>query len=100
VRRSQSGFTLIEVMISILILTVGLLSMLAVFSLAMASTQTAQDDMIAKQEAAEAIRERVHCAQHFADWMGSNSEHPEWSVHEWISADSVARAGRFGWDSR
>ncbi len=53
--RTQGGFTLIEVMISILILTVGLLSMLAVFSLAMASTQTAQDDMIAKQEAAEAI---------------------------------------------
>jgi hypothetical protein len=42
-------------MISILVLTIGLLSMLAVFSLAMASTQTAQDDMIAKQEAAAAI---------------------------------------------
>jgi type II secretory pathway pseudopilin PulG len=51
----ELGFTLIEVMISILVLTIGLISMLAVFSLAMASTQTAQDDMIAKQEAAEAI---------------------------------------------
>lgn len=53
--RGENGFTLIEVMISILVLTIGLLSMLSVFSLAMASTQTAQDDMIAKQEAAAAI---------------------------------------------
>jgi type II secretory pathway pseudopilin PulG len=53
--KNARGFTLLEVMISILVLTIGLISMLAVFSLAMASTQTAQDDMIAKQEAAEAI---------------------------------------------
>ena len=53
--KPERGFTLLEVMISILVLTIGLISMLAVFSLAMASTQTAQDDMIAKQEAAEAI---------------------------------------------
>lgn len=51
----ENGFTLIEVMISIVILTIGLVSMLAVFSLAMASTQSAQDDMIAKQEAVAAI---------------------------------------------
>ena len=49
VRQTQGGFTLIEVMISILILTVGLLSMLAVFSLAMSSTQTTQDYMIVNQ---------------------------------------------------
>ena len=55
IRPKERGFTLLEVMISILVLMVGLLSMLAVFSMAMASTQTAQDDMIAKQEAAEAI---------------------------------------------
>ena len=36
-------------------MTVGLVSMLAVFSLALASTQTAQEDMIAKQLAAQAL---------------------------------------------
>jgi type II secretory pathway pseudopilin PulG len=54
-RKRELGFGLIEVMVSILILTIGLVSMLAVFSLAMAATQTAQDDMVAKQEAREAL---------------------------------------------
>ena len=36
-------------MISMVILTVGLVSLLGVFGLAMAATQTSQQDMIAKQ---------------------------------------------------
>lgn len=51
----EHGFTLIEVMVSIVVLTIGLVSMLSVFSIAMAATKTAQDDMLAKQEAAAAI---------------------------------------------
>jgi type IV pilus modification protein PilV len=54
-RKTELGFTLIEVLISTVVLTIGLVSMLAVFSLAMAATQTAQDDMIAKQEAVESL---------------------------------------------
>ena len=50
---AQSGFSLIEVMISMVVLTVGLVSLLGVFGLAMASTQTSQQDMIAKQLADE-----------------------------------------------
>ncbi len=50
---AQSGFSLIEVMISMVILTVGLVSLLGVFGLAMASTQTSQKEMIAKQLANE-----------------------------------------------
>lgn len=50
----QGGFSLIEVMISMVVLTVGLVSLLGVFGLAMASTQTSQQDMIAKQLANEA----------------------------------------------
>jgi prepilin-type N-terminal cleavage/methylation domain-containing protein len=53
--QSERGFTLIEVMIAIALLMIGLLSMLAVFGVAMASTQTAQSDMIAKQIAQEAM---------------------------------------------
>jgi prepilin-type N-terminal cleavage/methylation domain-containing protein len=53
--RAQHGFTLIEVMISVVVLTVGLVSMLAVFGLSLAATQTAQDDMIAKQLATQTL---------------------------------------------
>jgi len=39
-KQAESGFSLIEVMVSMVILTVGLVSLLGVFGLAMASTQT------------------------------------------------------------
>jgi len=58
-RRTQNGFTLIEVMISMAILTIGLVSLLGVFGLAIASTQQAQQDMIAKQLANEALESIV-----------------------------------------
>lgn len=54
-KRSECGFSLIEVMISAAILMTGLLSLLGVFGLAMASTQQAQQDMIARQLASEAM---------------------------------------------
>ena len=54
-KQVEGGFTLVEVMVSMVILTVGLVSLLGVFGLAMASTQTSQEDMIAKQLANEAL---------------------------------------------
>ncbi len=53
--RCQQGFTLLEVLISMFVLTVGLVSLLGVFATAMAATQTAQQDMIAKQLAQQAM---------------------------------------------
>src|SRR5208282_3368198 len=58
-KQAESGFSLVEVMISMVILTVGLVSLLGVFGLAMASTQTSQQDMIAKQLANEAYESIV-----------------------------------------
>ncbi len=58
-KQAESGFSLIEVMISMVILTVGLVSVLGVFGLAMAATQTSQLDMIAKQLANEAYESIV-----------------------------------------
>ncbi len=52
---NDSGFSLIEVVISMVVLTVGMVSLLGVFGLAMASTQTSQQNLIAKQLADEAI---------------------------------------------
>ena len=59
----QKGFTLLEVMISIVILTIGLVSLLGVFSMAMAATQVAQQDLIAKQLAQEAMEGLVTARQ-------------------------------------
>lgn len=53
--KAERGFSLIEVMISAAIMTVGLVSLLGVFGLSMASTQQAQQDMIARQLASEAM---------------------------------------------
>jgi prepilin-type N-terminal cleavage/methylation domain-containing protein len=55
IRRKQSGFSLIEVLISMVILTVGLLGVLATLEYAMAATQTSQEDMLARQVASEAM---------------------------------------------
>ncbi len=54
-KQAERGFSLLEVMISLVVLTVGLVSLLGVFGLAMASTQSSQTDMIAKQLANEAM---------------------------------------------
>ena len=54
-QRRQQGFTLVEVMISMVVMTVGLVSLLGVFGLAMASTQTSQENAIAKRLANEAL---------------------------------------------
>ena len=56
---TEDGFSLLEVVISMAVLTVGLVSLLGVFGLAMASTQTSQQDMIAKQLANEALESIV-----------------------------------------
>lgn len=54
-RMDQSGFSLIEVMISMLILTIGLLAVLATIGITMAANETSQEDLIARQLASEAM---------------------------------------------
>lgn len=51
----QRGFTLIEVMIAIVILSIGILTVVAAFATAVASTQNAQENLIARQKALEAM---------------------------------------------
>ena len=58
-QHAESGFSLIEVVISMAILTTGLVSLLGVFGLAMVSTQTSQNAMIAKQLANESYESIV-----------------------------------------
>jgi prepilin-type N-terminal cleavage/methylation domain-containing protein len=64
-KASQRGFTLLEAMISTVIVTVGLCAMLAVFALAVSSTQTVQLDLLARQRATEAL-ESIYTARQTA----------------------------------
>jgi len=58
----QRGFTLIETMIAIAVMTIGIVSVLAVFGTAVAATQNAQENLIARQKALEAM-ESIYTAR-------------------------------------
>lgn len=62
----QGGFTLVECMISIAILTIGAVGLLGVFGLAVKASQTSQEDMIARQLASEAM-EGIYTARNEAE---------------------------------
>ena len=56
------GFSLIEVMFAVVILSVGLIALLAVFAQAVSATKFSREDMIAKQKARETL-EGVYAAR-------------------------------------
>jgi len=61
-RNAQDGFTLIEVMIAIVVMAVGLLAVIASFATAVAATQSAEEDLIARQKVLEAM-ESIYTAR-------------------------------------
>ena len=62
----QTGFTLIECMISMVILTIGALGLLSVFGVAVKATAASQGDLIARQLASETI-ESIYTARNTAE---------------------------------
>ncbi len=58
----QSGFTIIETMIAIAIMGVGIVTLLAAFGAAIASTNNAEENLIARQKALEAM-ESIYTAR-------------------------------------
>jgi prepilin-type N-terminal cleavage/methylation domain-containing protein len=54
-RRRQAGFTLIETMIAIVVITVGVLGLAAMLASGLTYMNLSQDDYIAQQKAAEAV---------------------------------------------
>jgi len=56
------GFTLIEVMISAVIMVIGLLALMALFAKALSAVQSSQDDQIAKQKSRETL-ESIYAAR-------------------------------------
>jgi prepilin-type N-terminal cleavage/methylation domain-containing protein len=58
----QNGFTLIETMIAIAIMGIGLCALLAAFGMAVASTQNAEENLIAREKALQAM-ESIYTAR-------------------------------------
>lgn len=54
-RGTQRGFTILEVMVAIVIVSIGILTVVAAFATAIASTENAQQNLIARQKALEAL---------------------------------------------
>jgi type IV pilus modification protein PilV len=61
-RKVEGGFTLIEVMIAIVVMSVGLLAVIASFATAISATQSAEEDLIARQKVLEAM-ESIYTAR-------------------------------------
>ncbi|MGA7751266.1 MAG: prepilin-type N-terminal cleavage/methylation domain-containing protein [Candidatus Sulfotelmatobacter sp.] len=64
--KKQQGFTLVETVISMVILTIGSVGLLGVFGLAVKASQTSQDDMVARQLASEAM-ESIYTARNSSE---------------------------------
>ena len=60
--KSERGFTLIEMLIATVVTAVGLLAMIGLFAQSLATMQYAQEDIVAKQKAREAL-EGVYAAR-------------------------------------
>ncbi|MFZ0294744.1 MAG: prepilin-type N-terminal cleavage/methylation domain-containing protein [Candidatus Sulfotelmatobacter sp.] len=59
---SEGGFTLIEVMIAIFVMTIGLLAVMASFATALTATASSQEDLIARHKALDAM-ESIYTAR-------------------------------------
>jgi prepilin-type N-terminal cleavage/methylation domain-containing protein len=61
-RSRESGFSLLEVMIAIVVMTTGLLAVMASFATAISATASAQEDLIARHKALDAM-ESIYTAR-------------------------------------
>lgn len=61
-KNAQRGFTIVETMIAIAILSFGILTLLATFATAVGATQNAQENLIARQKALQAM-ESIYTAR-------------------------------------
>jgi prepilin-type N-terminal cleavage/methylation domain-containing protein len=78
---NERGFTLIEVMISIMLLTIGAMSLIGVMAVGVQRAAASQDSVIAREKAREAI-ESVHTAR-------------DTGALSWTNIRNVAQGGLF-----
>lgn len=61
-RRAERGFSLLEVMIAMMVLTIGLLAVIMSFATAISATEWAQEDLVARHKALDAM-ESIYTAR-------------------------------------
>ena len=61
-RKADGGFTLLEVMIAIVVMAIGMLALIASFATAITATASAQEDLIARHKAIDAM-EAIYTAR-------------------------------------
>lgn len=61
-QHSERGFTILEVMIATVVMTVGILAVMASFATAIAATASAQEDLVARHKALDAL-ESIYTAR-------------------------------------
>jgi type II secretory pathway pseudopilin PulG len=61
-RQSEYGFTILEVMIAVVVMTIGILAVMASFASAIAATESAQEDLVARHKALDAM-ESIYTAR-------------------------------------
>lgn len=79
-RRTHRGFTLLEVLIASVVLTIGLLTVATIFTTNLALVKSAEEDAIARQEAQQMIEgifaARNSGAHPFSDFQNANAAVP------------------------
>jgi prepilin-type N-terminal cleavage/methylation domain-containing protein len=80
----ESGFTLIELMIATVVMTVGLLALIASFATAITATASAQEDLIARHKALDAM-ESIYTAR--------NSQQEPFAAINNVAAGGIFLAG-------
>ena len=100
-RRSQAsgqrGFTLVETMIAIAVMTIGIVSLLAVFGTAVTVTEFGQENLIARQKALQAMERHLHGAKHAANHLRADCQHlPRRKIHGWTDP-TPGRRSPTGW---
>jgi prepilin-type N-terminal cleavage/methylation domain-containing protein len=83
-KRAQSGFSLLETMIAILVMTIGLLALIACFATAITATESAQEDLVARHKALDAM-ESIYTAR--------NSQQEPFSALNNVAAGGIFLSG-------
>ena len=93
----ESGFSLLEVMIAIVVMTIGLLAVMASFATAISATASAQEDLIARHKALDAM-ESIYTARNSQQlpFSSINNIASGGVFLSWTTATAVRRTRRAG----
>ena len=96
-RKASRGFTLVEVIISIVVMTVGIVGLLAAFAASLATLQQSREDSIARQEAQQFI-EGVYAARNSGAISFSNLQNQSQDPVNGFFKDGMQPANQAGPD--